>query len=74
VQGALDWDDIEGGFIKSIVFGLLVCVICCYEGYFTHTRSGHAGPEGVSQSTTNAVVKSCVIILAADYILTSLLW
>ena len=74
VQGSLDWDDIEGGFIKSLVFGLLVCVICCYEGYYTHTRSGHAGPEGVSQSTTNAVVKSCVIILAADYVLTSLLW
>lgn len=74
VQGALDWDDIEGGFIKSIVFGLLVCTICCFEGYYTHTRSGHAGPEGVSQSTTNAVVKSCVVILMADYVLTSLLW
>ena len=74
VQNALEWSDIEGGFIKSIVFGVLVCTICCFEGYYTHTRSGHAGPEGVSQSTTNAVVKSCVIILAADYVLTSLLW
>lgn len=74
VQDSLNWADIEGGFIKSIVFGVLVCTICCFEGYYTHTRSGHAGPEGVSQSTTNAVVKSCVIILAADYILTSLLW
>ncbi|WP_319470857.1 ABC transporter permease [uncultured Pseudodesulfovibrio sp.] len=74
VQSSLDWPDIEGGFIKAIIFGLLVCTICCFEGYFTHTRSGHAGPEGVSQSTTNAVVKSCVVILAADYILTSLLW
>ncbi|NDV19635.1 MlaE family lipid ABC transporter permease subunit [Pseudodesulfovibrio sp. JC047] len=74
VNGALSWDDIEGGFIKSIVFGLLVCTVCCFEGYYTHIRSGHAGPEGVSQSTTNAVVKSCVITLAADYVLTSLLW
>jgi phospholipid/cholesterol/gamma-HCH transport system permease protein len=74
VNGALDWSDIQGGFIKSLVFGVLVCTICCFEGYYTHTRSGHAGPEGVSQSTTNAVVKSCVIILAADYTLTSLLW
>lgn len=74
VQNALEWDDIEGGFTKAIVFGVLVCTICCFEGYYTHTRSGHAGPEGVSQSTTNAVVKSCVIILAADYVLTSLLW
>ncbi|CCH48970.1 MlaE family ABC transporter permease [Pseudodesulfovibrio piezophilus] len=74
VNSALDWADIQGGFIKAMVFGVLVCVICCFEGYWTHTRSGHAGPEGVSQSTTNAVVKSCVITLAADYILTSLLW
>jgi len=74
VQTSLQWADIQGGFIKSLVFGLLVCTICCFEGYWTHTRSGHAGPEGVSQSTTNAVVKSCVVILAADYVLTSLLW
>jgi len=74
VESSLRWADIEGGFIKSIVFGVLVCTICCFEGYWTHTRSGHAGPEGVSQSTTGAVVKSCVIILASDYVLTSLLW
>lgn len=74
VDSSLNWSDIEGGFIKSIVFGLVVCTICCFEGYYTHLRSGHAGPEGVSQSTTNAVVKSCVAILAADYLLTSLLW
>ncbi len=73
VEAALSWDDIYGGFLKALMFGVLVCTICCYEGYYTHTR-GHAGPEGVSQSTTNAVVKSCVIILMADYILTSLLW
>ena len=74
IESSLKWADIEGGFIKSIVFGVLVCTICTFEGYWTHTRSGHAGPEGVSQSTTNAVVKSCVVILAADYVLTSLLW
>ena len=74
VGSALDWSDISGGFIKSLVFAALVCTICCFEGYYTHTRKGHAGPEGVSQSTTSAVVKSCVVILAADYVLTSLLW
>lgn len=73
VQAALSWSDIEGGLIKALVFAVLVCTICCYEGYCTHLR-GRVGPEGVSRSTTSAVVKSCVIILAADYILTSLLW
>ena len=74
IQSSLQWSDIEGGFIKSIVFAALVCTVCCFEGYFTHKRSDHVGPEGVSQSTTDAVVKSCVLILASDYILTSLLW
>ncbi len=74
IQSAMQWADIQGGFIKALIFGTLVCTICCYEGYWTHIRSGHAGPAGVSQSTTNAVVRSCVVILTADYLLTSLLW
>lgn len=74
VQESLSWSDIEGGLIKSLVFACIVCTICCFEGYFTHTRKGHVGPEGVSQSTTSAVVKACVVTLASDYILTSILW
>ncbi|MBN2139544.1 MAG: ABC transporter permease [Desulfovibrionaceae bacterium] len=74
VQSSLDWDDVSGGFVKSLVFAVLVCTVCCFEGYFTHTRKGGVGPEGVSQSTTRAVVTSCVLILISDYVLTSLLW
>ncbi len=66
--------DINGGFIKSIFFAIIVVSICCYQGYYTHTRSeGGFGAKGVSLSTTNAVVHSCVIILVADYVLTSFL-
>ncbi|MFW6323637.1 MAG: MlaE family ABC transporter permease [Desulfovibrionales bacterium] len=65
--------DIQGGFIKALVFGVLVATICCYQGYFTHKRSQGYGAVGVSNSTTVAVVLSSVVVLIADYILTSFL-
>jgi phospholipid/cholesterol/gamma-HCH transport system permease protein len=64
-------DDITGGFIKSIVFGLLVVTICCFQGYFTHMRTDSFGAKAVSLSTTSAVVISCVMILVSDYVVTS---
>jgi phospholipid/cholesterol/gamma-HCH transport system permease protein len=64
-------DDIMGGFYKSIVFGLLVITICCFQGYFTHMRTDSFGAKSVSLSTTSAVVISCVMILIADYVVTS---
>ena len=61
--------DIAGGFYKAFVFGIVVTTICCYRGYYTHLYSGF-GARGVSLSTTNAVVNSCVAILIFDYIIT----
>lgn len=74
VQQSLEWEDISGGFLKALVFGIVVCTVSCYQGYFTHLRKDGVGPEGVSQATTQAVVMSCVLILMSDYLLTSLLW
>ncbi len=65
--------DINGGFIKSFVFALVVSTICCYQGYFTHMRPGGFGAKGVSLATTSAVVISCVLVLVIDYVLTSFL-
>jgi len=65
--------DVSGGFIKSIVFSIIVSTICLYQGYYTHLRSDGFGAKGVSISTTVAVVMSCVIVLIADYVLTSFL-
>ena len=64
-------DDVTGGFIKSIVFGILVVTICCFQGYFTHMRTDSFGAKSVSLSTTSAVVISCVMILISDYIVNS---
>lgn len=73
IETSVMWNDVYGGFMKSLTFGIIVAVICCYQGYFTHTRRDAAGPEAVSNATTDAVVHSCVLILIADYVLTSFL-
>lgn len=65
--------DIRGGFIKSLVFAVLVSTICCFHGYFTHLRTDSYGAKSVSLSTTSAVVFSCVMILISDYVVTSFL-
>ena len=54
--------DIEIGICKSISFGLIVAWISCYKGYYTSY-----GAEGVSKSTTEAVVLSSVLILVWDF-------
>jgi phospholipid/cholesterol/gamma-HCH transport system permease protein len=58
--------DINGGIVKSVVFGLTIITVACYKGYFTPR-----GAEGVSRATTEAVVTSAVLVLAWDYVLTS---
>ncbi len=73
IELSVTWNDVFGGFVKAITFGLLVAVISCYQGYFTHTRRDAVGPEAVSNATTDAVVYSCVLILISDYVLTSFL-
>ncbi len=63
--------DIWGGFLKSLVFALVVTTICCYRGYYSHlSQQGEFGAKGVSLATTRAVVQSCICILICDYIIT----
>jgi phospholipid/cholesterol/gamma-HCH transport system permease protein len=73
IDASVEWLDVRGGFIKSIVFAVLVITICCFQGYFTHLRRDSYGSKSVSLSTTSAVVLSCVMILVSDYVVTSFL-
>lgn len=73
VQTSVDMKDITDGFVKAIVFAVLVSTVCCYQGYFAHLRGDGHGAKAVGLSTTAAVVISCVLILVSDYIVTSLL-
>ena len=71
VQHPVEMTDVRGGFVKSLVFAILVATICCYQGFFTHMRTDAYGAKSVGLSTTSAVVLSCVTILIADYVVTS---
>lgn len=62
----VDADDLIGGLIKAAVFGFVLSLISCHQGYRTR-----GGAEGVGRSTTKAVVIASVAILIVDYFLTS---
>ena len=68
IESAVEWEDVHGGILKSISFGVIISWVCCYKGYFT-TMSA----EGLGKATTEAVVLSSVLILVWDYFLTSVL-
>lgn len=68
IANAVDLVDVTTGLYKSLTFGLLISLICCFKGYY----AGH-GAEGVGRATTEAVVFSSVTILVMDYFLTSVL-
>lgn len=70
---SVQMQDVTGGFIKALVFGAVVVTICCFQGYYTHMRKEGFGAKGVGSATTSAVVISCVLTLATDYVLTSFL-
>ena len=73
VQASLEMKDLTDGFVKAVVFAVIVVTVCCYQGYFTHMRQDSHGAQAVGLSTTSAVVLSSVLVLVADYIVTSLL-
>lgn len=63
----LEFDDINSGLIKSAVFGFIIAIMGCYNGYYSA-----GGAQGVGRATTNAVVSASILILSANYIMTSL--
>jgi len=60
--------DVVQGLIKSVIFGFLVALIGCFQGYHA---SG--GGRGVGIGTTRAVVMGSVTTLILDYFLTDIL-
>jgi phospholipid/cholesterol/gamma-HCH transport system permease protein len=67
-MNALQFSDLIGTFIKPIVFGFIISMTGCYVGLRTQ-----GGTVGVGRSTTNAVVSSSILIIAADFFLNNLL-
>ena len=73
IQSNVDMKDLTDGFVKSIVFAVIVATVCCYQGYYVHMRKDSHGAKAVGLATTSAVVTSCVLIPVSDYVVTSLL-
>ena len=65
----LHFDDISSGLIKAAVFGFIIALMGCYHGF-----NSKGGAQGVGRATTDAVVSSAILILAANFALTSLLF
>jgi phospholipid/cholesterol/gamma-HCH transport system permease protein len=65
----LEVDDVTSGLIKAAVFGFIIAIMGCYHGF-----NSRGGAAGVGRATTNAVVSAAILILAANFALTSLLF
>jgi phospholipid/cholesterol/gamma-HCH transport system permease protein len=63
----IETDDVVSGLVKAAVFGVIITLMGCYQGY-----NSKGGAQGVGAATTSAVVAASVLILASDYVLTEL--
>ncbi|MDX8397764.1 MAG: ABC transporter permease [Mariprofundaceae bacterium] len=61
----LELQDLYSGLLKATIFGSIIGLVSCAEGFYCH-----GGAQGVGQATTRAVVVSAMTILVADYFLT----
>jgi len=70
MQAKIDFfDDVVNGFVKSVVFGVIVTLIAVFEGYDSIPTA-----EGVSRATTRSVVLSAFAVLGSDFVLTALMF
>ena len=72
IKNSIDFvthQDIDSGLIKAAVFGFIIALMGCYNGF--HSKGG---AQGVGEATTNAVVSASILILASNYILTSVIF
>ncbi|MFH2012254.1 MAG: ABC transporter permease [Pseudomonadota bacterium] len=65
----MEMGDIYAGLLKACVFGVIIAIISCYQGFYTR-----GGAEGVGKATTRAVVISSLVILISNYFITALMF
>jgi phospholipid/cholesterol/gamma-HCH transport system permease protein len=63
----LEMEDVVSGLVKAAVFGFIVTLMGCYQGY-----NSRGGAQGVGAATTRAVVSASILILTANYLITEL--
>ncbi len=65
----LEWEDVRSSLVKAAVFGFILALTGCYNGF----RSS-GGAAGVGRATTNAVVTAFILILLANLVITVLVF
>jgi phospholipid/cholesterol/gamma-HCH transport system permease protein len=65
----LETADVVSSLVKGAVFGFIATLIGCYYGM----QSGR-GAQGVGGATKNAVATASILILAANFVLTSVMF
>ncbi len=63
----LEFMDVFSGLVKAAVFGFIIALMGCYNGY-----NSKGGAQGVGAATTNAVVSASILILIFNYVITEL--
>lgn len=63
----LEAQDVAAGLIKAAVFGAIIAIMGCYQG----DRS-EAGATGVGRAATLSMVGAAVLVLAFNYVLSTL--
>ena len=62
---ALTMKDIVTGLVKTVFFGMIIAIVGCHQGLMVR-----GGAEGVGKATTTAVVRSFILIIMTDCIIT----
>jgi phospholipid/cholesterol/gamma-HCH transport system permease protein len=65
----LELKDVFTGLFKSMVFGMIISLIACYQGLTTK-----GGAAGVGKSTTKSVVISFILVILADVVITAMFY
>jgi phospholipid/cholesterol/gamma-HCH transport system permease protein len=55
LTNSMEGIDVMGGFVKSLIFAVIVVTVCCFHGFYTHLHKEGRGARGVSLATTDAV-------------------
>ena len=59
--------DIVSGLVKAAVFGFIVSLMGCFNGFYSE-----GGAQGVGKATTNAVLSGSILILSANLVITKI--
>ena len=62
-------NDLTGGLVKAVVFGVVIAVLGCYYG-----MKAPEGAEGVGKATTKSVVSAIVVIFMFNVLLSMVLY